>query len=111
VLLGSAMPLFLVWRPTATPRAVLAAAALVVAGAFAQLYVFIIGGQAFPLEIFPGYEVASSFRDGQVAGYAPRLWEVLLGLGGVAAAFLMVVVGVQVLDFMPDEAQANARAA
>jgi molybdopterin-containing oxidoreductase family membrane subunit len=67
------------------------------------LYVFIIGGQAFPLEIFPGYEVASSFRDGQVAAYAPRAPEVLLGLGGVAAAYLITLVGVQVLDFMPGE--------
>jgi molybdopterin-containing oxidoreductase family membrane subunit len=107
VLLGSAVPLLIVWRPAATPRAVLVAAALVVAGAFAQLYVFIIGGQAFPLEIFPGYEVASSYRDGQIAGYAPSLWEVLLGVGGVAAAFLIVLVGVQVLDFMPDAAQAR----
>jgi molybdopterin-containing oxidoreductase family membrane subunit len=110
VLLGSAAPLLLVWRPAATPRSLLVAAALVVAGAFAQLYVFIIGGQAFPLEIFPGYEVASSSRDGQIAGYAPSLWEVLLGVGGVAAAFLIVLVGVQVLDFMPEETQAGAQA-
>jgi len=107
VLLGSAVPLLLVWRPAATPRALLIAAALVVAGAFAQLYVFIIGGQAFPLEIFPGYEVTSSYRDGQIAGYAPSVWEVLLGVGGVAAAFLIVLVGVQVLDFMPDDPQAR----
>jgi molybdopterin-containing oxidoreductase family membrane subunit len=67
------------------------------------LYVFIIGGQAFPLEIFPGYEVTSSFRDGQIASYAPSLPEVLLGLGGVAAAFLIALVGVQVFDFMPED--------
>jgi molybdopterin-containing oxidoreductase family membrane subunit len=107
VLLGSAVPLFLVWRPSGTPRDALIAAGLVVVGAFAQLYVFIIGGQAFPLEIFPGYEVASSYRDGQIAAYAPSLWEVLLGIGGVAAAFLIALVGVQVLDFMPGDAQAN----
>jgi molybdopterin-containing oxidoreductase family membrane subunit len=110
VLLGSALPLLLVWRPAATAPAVLIAAALVVAGAFAQLYVFIIGGQAFPLEIFPGYEVTSAYRDGQIAGYVPSLWEVLLGVGGVAAAFLIVVVGVQVLEFMPDETPTGARA-
>jgi molybdopterin-containing oxidoreductase family membrane subunit len=103
VLVGSVAPLALVWRAGVTPRAALAAAALVVVGAFAQLYVFIIGGQAFPLEIFPGYEVTSTFRDGQIAAYAPSLPEVLLGLGGVAAAFLIALVGVQVLDFMPDE--------
>ncbi len=103
VLAGSVVPLALVWRAEVTARASLAAAALVVVGAFAQLYVFIIGGQAFPLDIFPGYEVTSSFRDGQIAGYAPSLPEMLLGLGGVAAAFVIALVGVQVLDFMPDE--------
>lgn len=103
VLAGTIAPLWLVWGGSGTRGRVLAAALLVVAGAFAQLYVFIIGGQAFPLEIFPGYEVASSFRDGQVAAYAPRAPEVLLGLGGVAAAYLITLVGVQVLDFMPGE--------
>lgn len=103
VLVGSVLPLALVWRAEVSARAALGAAALVVVGAFAQLYVFIIGGQAFPLEIFPGYEVTSSFRDGQIASYAPSLPEVLLGLGGVAAAFLIAMIGVQVLDFMPDE--------
>lgn len=103
VLAGSVVPLVLVWRAEPTSRELLAAAALVVFGAFAQLYVFIIGGQAFPLEIFPGYEVTSSFRDGQIVGYTPSVYEVLLGLGGVAAAFLIVLVGVQVLDFMPEE--------
>jgi molybdopterin-containing oxidoreductase family membrane subunit len=112
VLLGSGVPLLLLWRRGGgTPRAVLAAAACVVAGAFAQLVVFIIGGQAFPLEIFPGYDVTSSFRDGVVASYAPRLPEVLLGVGGVAAAFLVTLVGVQVFDIVPDRARPAAGAA
>jgi hypothetical protein len=56
---------------------------LVVLGAFAWLFVFIVGGQAFPLEIFPGHEVRSSaFGDGAVAAYVPRWPEWLLGLGG-----------------------------
>ena len=105
VLMGSGVPMLLLWRPGGgTPRAVLVASACVVVGAFAQLVVFIIGGQAFPLEIFPGYEVTSSFRDGATASYAPSAPEVLLGLGGVAAAFLITVIGVQVFDVMPDRA-------
>lgn len=102
-LAGSAAPMALVWRPGAGAGSLRLAAALTLAGAFAWLYVFIIGGQAFPLEIFPGYEVTSSFRDGQIASYAPSLPEVLLGLGGIAAAFLIVLVGVQVFDFTPDD--------
>ena len=81
----------------------IAASLLTVAGAFALLYVFIVGGQAWPLEIFPGFEASSSFGDGQIAAYAPRLPELLLGMGGVAIALLITVVGVRVLPFAPDD--------
>ncbi len=79
------------------------ASLLVIAGAFALLFVFIIGGQAWPLEIFPGHEVHSSFGDGQIAAYAPRLPEWLLGMGGVAIAFVITSVGVRVFPFMPED--------
>jgi len=101
VLVGSVLPMALVWRGTVGATALNVAAACTVAGAFAALYVFIVGGQAFPLEIFPGYEVASSFRDGAIAPYAPSVWEVLLGLGGVAAAFLIALVGQRLFDVVP----------
>jgi molybdopterin-containing oxidoreductase family membrane subunit len=112
VALGSALPLALLFHPRAGGlRPVLAASALVVLGAFAFLFVFIIGGQAFPLEIFPGHQVSSSFGDGAIAVYRPSLPELLLGLGGVGAAFLLTLVGVRVLDFLPrDDAAAAARA-
>ena len=75
-----------------------------IVGAFALLYVFIIGGQAFPLEIFPGYTIEQhASRDGRVAAYAPSVPEVLLGVGGLAVAFLITVVGVRVLDFLPQD--------
>ena len=74
-----------------------------IAGAFALLYVFIIGGQAFPLELFPGYATTSRFGDGQVRAYAPSLPEIVLGFGGVGIAFLITLVGVRVLDFLPQE--------
>jgi molybdopterin-containing oxidoreductase family membrane subunit len=104
VLAGSVLPFVLLLWPRA--RAVVGvplAAALVVLGALAFLYVFIIGGQAFPLEIFPGHQVTSPFGDGQVAHYMPSWPEFLLGLGGVGAAFLLTTVGVRVLDFMPQD--------
>jgi len=103
VLLGSAVPMALLLLPRFAGRGVLAASALVVLGAFAWLFVFIVGGQAFPLEIFPGHQVTSSFADGATAHYAPSLPEALLGLGGVAVAFLLTLVGAHVLDFMPRE--------
>ena len=82
---------------------------LVVAGAFAWLYVFIVGGQAWPLDIFPGYAASSSFGDGAIGRYVPSLPELLLGLGGVALAFLITVVGIRVLPFLPQDAGACTR--
>jgi molybdopterin-containing oxidoreductase family membrane subunit len=84
----------------------IAASALVVLGAFAWLFVFIIGGQAFPLEIFPGHAVNSSFADGEVARYVPSLPELLLGVGGLGAAFLLTTVGLRLFDFTPADAAA-----
>jgi len=104
VALGSLLPLVLLFGPASgRARGTLAAAAAVVLGAFAFLYVFIIGGQAFPLEIFPGYAASSSFGDGAVAHYVPSWPELLLGLGGVGAAFVLTTVGVRVLDFLPQD--------
>jgi molybdopterin-containing oxidoreductase family membrane subunit len=74
------------------------------------LFVFIIGGQAFPLEIFPGYQVSSSFGDGAVMRYVPSLPELLLGIGGLGAAFLLTLVGVRVLDFLPSDDAASTKA-
>jgi Ni/Fe-hydrogenase subunit HybB-like protein len=104
VLVGSALPLLLLFHPKlCSARNTLAASALVVAGAFAFLYVFIIGGQAFPLDIFPGHEERSSFGDGVVAAYVPSLPEFLLGVGGLGAALLLTVVGIRAFDFMPQD--------
>jgi molybdopterin-containing oxidoreductase family membrane subunit len=75
---------------------------LVVAGGFAQMYVTIIGGQAFPLIIFPGHEVSSSFFDGVINTYAPSLPEWLLGFGGVAVVGLIVMVALKALGFLPE---------
>jgi molybdopterin-containing oxidoreductase family membrane subunit len=109
VVLGSLVPLALIWHPRlGRAGCVLAASLLTVAGAFALLYVFIIGGQAFPLDIFPGHTVTSSFGDGAIARYVPSWPELLLGVGGVGAAFLLTTVGVRVLDFMPQDDVAAA---
>jgi Ni/Fe-hydrogenase subunit HybB-like protein len=110
VLAGSVAPMWLVWRRETGAGSLRVAAALTLVGAFAWLYVFIIGGQAFPLDIFPGYEVTSSFRDGAIAAYAPSVPELLLGLGGVAAAFVITLVGMQVLEILPDDAGGTAAA-
>jgi len=110
VLIGSVLPLLLLFHPKlSSARYTFAASALVVAGAFAFLYVFIIGGQAFPLEIFPGHAVSSSFGDGVIASYVPSLPEFLLGVGGLGAALLLTVVGVRAFDFMPQDDFVSAK--
>jgi Ni/Fe-hydrogenase subunit HybB-like protein len=102
VLAGSLLPLLLLFHPRlAGERSLLVAAALVILGAFGWLFVFIVGGQAFPLDIFPGYVVHSSFGDGQVASYLPSLPELLLGVGGLGAAFLITLVGARLFDVLP----------
>jgi Ni/Fe-hydrogenase subunit HybB-like protein len=104
VVAGSVVPLILIYHPRlGGTTSVLAASLLTIAGAFALLYVFIIGGQAWPLEIFPGYQTSSAFGDGQITAYAPRLPEVLLGIGGIAIALLVTVIGLRVLPFAPED--------
>ncbi|MGE0312333.1 MAG: NrfD/PsrC family molybdoenzyme membrane anchor subunit [Lautropia sp.] len=109
VLLGSVLPLALLYSRRFTgPRASQWAAALVVAGAFCFLYVFIVGGQAFPLELFPGAAVSSRFGDGEIAAYSPSVLEAVLGMGGLGIAALMVLVGLRVFDFRPVDAPSPA---
>jgi molybdopterin-containing oxidoreductase family membrane subunit len=111
VIAGTLVPLALLWHPRGvSTRATLAAALLVIAGAFALLYVFIIGGQAYPLDIFPGWRATSAFGDGAIGTYAPSLPEFLLGLGGVGIAFLVALAGLHNLPFAPRDDAAAAHA-
>ncbi len=104
VVIGNLVPLTLIyWPGLGKSRCVFAASLLVVLGAFALLYVFIIGGQAYPLNIFPGYEASSSFGDGQIAAYRPSIYEFMLGFGGLAIAFITTTISVRVLNFMPQD--------
>lgn len=104
VLLGSLLPVALVYLPAfGGTKSIVTASFLVVIGSFAFLYVFIIGGQAFPLSIFPGYEASSSFGDGAIARYVPSLPEALLGFGGLAIAYLITLIGTRVFKTMPHD--------
>lgn len=104
IILGSLIPLAIIYHPaTGSSRSAISIASLlIVLGGLAQIYVIIIGGQAYPLELFPGKEVSSSFFDGVVNSYSPTLAEGLLGLGGIAVSLLMVAFAVKVLRFLPE---------
>ncbi len=101
--LGGVVPLVLLLAPAfrKSPPMLALASASVVAGGLAQMYVLIIGGQAYPQVVVPDHEVSSSAFDGVVASYAPSLPEVLLGLGGVALALALTVVALKLLPFLP----------
>ena len=106
VVVGGLLPLLIVFWSQAsglqnTGRQMALASVLVIIGGFAQVYVIVIGGQAYPLNLFPGMEESSSFYDGVVASYAPSLPEIGLGLGGVALTGLIVLFGIKVLRFLP----------
>ncbi len=104
VLAGNLLPLALIYFPgLGKAKCVMLASILVILGAFALLYVFIIGGQAYPLNIFPGFIASSTFGDGQIANYTPSIYEVMLGCGGLAIAFIITTVSVRVLNFMPQD--------
>ncbi len=104
IILGSIVPLTIFFSPglSRSRRALLAGCALVVIGGLAQVYVIIIGAQAYPLVLFPGMEESSAFFDGTVNDYAPSAAEVLLGIGGIALALLIAVAAMRVLPFLPE---------
>lgn len=103
VIIGTLTPLALIFcRKLKNNRiALMVAALMTVLGGFSLLYVIIIGGQAFPLILFPNAEVSSSYFDGVMNTYSASIWEYMLGLSGVAITLLIVLVGTKVLRFLP----------
>jgi [DsrC]-trisulfide reductase subunit P len=103
IVLGTLLPLaLLLWPGKAVSTASLSVASgLVIIGAITQVYIIIIGGQSYPLELFPGYQVTSSFYDGVIAHYIPSLPELLLGIGGMAISLIVVMIGLRALPMMP----------
>lgn len=104
VIVGYVVPFVLMAMPgTRDKRCMIALAAiLIVLGALAQMYVTIIGGQAFPLEMFPGFTEKSSFFDGEIRAYTPSHWEWMLGIGGFAISLAMVAFAVKILRILPE---------
>jgi molybdopterin-containing oxidoreductase family membrane subunit len=104
VVIGSMLPLAILlsdlWKRSGM---LLLSGLLVLFGAFCTLYVIVIGGQAYPLEMFPGMEVQSSFFDGVVASYHPSIWEVMLGTAGIGVALLIATLAVRALRFVPQD--------
>jgi Ni/Fe-hydrogenase subunit HybB-like protein len=100
--MGGIVPLALLLRARVSRASLAAACILVVLGGVAQMYVTLIGGQAYPQILFPGMIESSSFFDGEIHPYAPSLPEVLLGIGGIALAAAIVAVSLRALALLPE---------
>jgi Ni/Fe-hydrogenase subunit HybB-like protein len=102
IAIGCVLPLLILLTNLGKQRTwIMIACALIVLGGIAQMYVTIIGAQAYPLDMFPSLAVKSSFADGEIHSYAPSIPELFLGLGGVAIALLATTFGVKVLRLLP----------
>lgn len=104
ILIGGILPLMLIYcpRPSKSRFMIGLASVLVILGGLAQMYVLIIGGQAYPMTLVPGYEASSTFFDGVVAEYSPSIWEFLLGIGGVALALTIVTFALKIFRLIPE---------
>jgi molybdopterin-containing oxidoreductase family membrane subunit len=107
VLLGMLVPMGIIYHPALgkTRGGIVAASLLVILGGLIAMYVIIIGGQAFPMAMFPGKTIIESgFYDGVaggIAAYSPSLPEILLGIGGVSVALVITVIGIRMLKILP----------
>ena len=102
IVIGGVVPLVILLSGLGKRRGwIMIACALIVVGGIAQMYVTIIGAQAYPLDMFPGLAEKSSFFDGEVHSYSPSVPEIFLGLGGVAIALLVTTFAVKVLRLLP----------
>ena len=103
ILLGSLLPMFLIWcRFLKNNRtALILASILAILGGFVQIYVILIGGQSYPLVLFPNAEVSSSYFDGMINAYRATPAEYMLGLGGIGLSLAMVIIGMKIFRLLP----------
>ncbi len=103
MLIGTAIPLVLFWSDRFNTRVwTIVGAIAIILGGLAMMYVIIIGGQSYPMDLISGMQVSSSFDDGVATQYSPTLAEFLLGLGGLSFAILATLFAVKIMPFLPD---------
>jgi molybdopterin-containing oxidoreductase family membrane subunit len=109
IILGGLVPLALIYAPGVRNcrKTLVLICTLIIIGGLSTMYTIIIGGQAYPLEIFPGYEVSSTFFDGVFNDYTPSVYEIALGIGGVAVSLAIVTFVIKVLPFLPSSLADN----
>ncbi|MBF0178415.1 MAG: polysulfide reductase NrfD [Magnetococcales bacterium] len=102
---GVIIPLLLLFNHSIGNRVggITLASGFVVAGVFCFVGHVLLAGQAYPLDLFPGYAVSSPFLDGVVGSYTPTLPELFLGLGGVGVSGVIFLLGVRFLRMLPKQ--------
>jgi [DsrC]-trisulfide reductase subunit P len=103
VLVGSVLPLLILMNAQfgSSRAGLILASVLMLLGGMAHIYVIIVGGQSYPLSLFPGMDVTSTFQDGRFANYMPTMPELLLGLAGISIAMFMTGFALKLLPFLP----------
>ena len=103
LLVGIIVPIFLInSQRICKELSLIVSSVLILLGSFVAMYVIIIAGQAYPLNIFPDHVIIeSSFYDNTVHAYIPSIYELGLGLGGIALALIIVLIGVANFKFLP----------
>lgn len=107
VLLGIAVPLFLLYYPKtrSLPAGVITAAALVVVGIFVKRYYLVIPGAAYPQHFYPG-TIEGVY--GSVGHFYLMPAELGLSVGMFAFLALVFILGLKYLDLLPaNEAEAQ----
>ena len=91
-------------------RAIAVASLCVIAGGLAQLYVIIIGGQAYPQLMFPDKEVDEQLLRRRGRGLrAQPAGRSRSASGGVALALALTAVALSVLPFLPRKSRRRRR--
>jgi len=102
IILGGLLPIAMLFSAMGRSRTgIVVASLLIILGGLAQIYVIIIGGQSYPLVMFPGKEVVSGVYGDAAVHYMPSLPEFVLGLGGFGLALAIMLLGMTVLKFIP----------
>ncbi|MBF0588069.1 MAG: polysulfide reductase NrfD [Magnetococcales bacterium] len=108
VVIGVLLPLLVLFMPASgnSVGGIVFASICSIAGEMAFIAHVLFAGQAYPFDMFPGYEITSVFLDGSVGVYWPSLVELLLGLGGMAITGLIYILGIKFFRLLPKKAVA-----
>jgi molybdopterin-containing oxidoreductase family membrane subunit len=102
---GNIFPLLILLYPpmAKSVKWIVFACLLVVAGVLCERYIIVIPGQVLPLDLFPGYEITSGFRDGVIEDYSVSLVETLFSSGLLALTFLGYIFMLKFFELMPED--------